>query len=102
MKRTLTTLAAVFLVTLAAASRAENSNERPALYDGDLARARGSAETRAAVEGISKDCEILVMRRSGPRPEEVATCRRSVDRAVALGPSVEPDVLRKLNSQTGY
>jgi hypothetical protein len=98
MQRTLATLAALVLVTLGANSRAD-SNKTP-LYDDDLARAEGSKEGRAALEGIARQCEYSIYMRSGPRPQDIAACEKSVARAVAAGPSVVPDALRKLNDRS--
>jgi hypothetical protein len=103
MQRTFATLAALMLVTLGANSRADPKAKSPELFDDDLARAEGTKEGHAAIEAIARQCEYSMYMRSGPRPQDVAACEKSVARAVAAGPLVVPDALRKLNDRSfGY
>jgi hypothetical protein len=102
VKTTALALACLALVATSA-RRAGAETEEPLLYDDYVAHTEGSAGTRAALEDVGKSCDFSVFSRSGPRPWQVASCERSVARAVALGPQVVPDALRRLNqSSLGY
>jgi hypothetical protein len=105
MQRTLAlaTLAALLLAAIGSNSRADSNTPPPRLFDDDLARAEASSEAVAAIDELVQKCEYTRHSRSGPRPDQIAGCEKSVARAVAVGPSIVPIALRQLNSQSmGY
>jgi hypothetical protein len=103
MKIARATVAALLFTVMGSVARAEQESPPAKLYDDELAHLDGSKAARAAIEEMSKQCDFSVFSRSGPRPSQIEGCEKSVARAVAVGPSVVPDALRKLNDRTmGY
>jgi hypothetical protein len=97
------TLVALTFALTGSVARAEEDAPPAKIFDDYVAHTEGSRAARAALEDVAKSCDFSVFSRSGPRPSQIAGCERSVQRAVAVGPSVVPDALRALNDdELGY
>jgi hypothetical protein len=52
----------------------------------------------ALLDNLTRDCSYSPFARVGPRPSDVARCQSAEQKAIALGPSIVPFALARLNS----